>query len=98
LSLAELERTTILERQKIGILKAKEEGKYKGRSPIQISPLRFEKCYEKYINSNRERKYPLRVFAKELNVSKTTLVCLLKEYRKNGGSLNENRTKTKEKK
>ena len=32
--LAELEREQMLERQRIGINRAKEEGKYKGRKPV----------------------------------------------------------------
>jgi DNA invertase Pin-like site-specific DNA recombinase len=83
LSLAQLERTTILERQHAGIQKARAEGKFKGRSPILISKQKFENCYEKYIRSNRENKYTLKTFGKELGVSKTTLVNILKEYREN---------------
>jgi DNA invertase Pin-like site-specific DNA recombinase len=85
LSLAELERTTILERQYIGIQKAKLEGKYKGRSPIPISKTKMDNCYQKYIKSNRENKYSLKTFSKEIGVSISTLIRILKEYRENGG-------------
>lgn len=41
--LAELERETILERQREGIAIAKSQGKYKGRQPIPIDMERFKK-------------------------------------------------------
>jgi len=85
LSAAQLERTTILERQYIGIQRAKKEGKYKGRSPIPISKTKMDNCYQKYLKSNRENKYSLKTFSKEIGVSISTLIRILKEYRENGG-------------
>ena len=40
-ALAELERESILERQREGIEIAKAEGKYKGRKPIQVNDAKF---------------------------------------------------------
>lgn len=40
-ALAELERENILERQREGIAIAKEQGKYKGRKPIDADPERL---------------------------------------------------------
>jgi DNA invertase Pin-like site-specific DNA recombinase len=40
-ALAELERATILQRQREGIEIAKSEGKYKGRKPIPIDETKF---------------------------------------------------------
>ncbi len=42
-ALAELERENILERQREGIEIAKNEGKYKGRKPLEINEARFQK-------------------------------------------------------
>lgn len=41
-ALAELERENILERQREGIAIAKDEGKYKGRKPLEIDEERFK--------------------------------------------------------
>ena len=41
-AMAELERESILQRQKEGIAIAKEEGKYRGRKPIEINREEFE--------------------------------------------------------
>ncbi len=41
-ALAELERESILERQREGIEIAKSEGKYKGRKPVDIDEARFK--------------------------------------------------------
>ena len=42
-ALAELERENILERQREGIEIAKNEGKYKGRKPLEVDEARFRK-------------------------------------------------------
>ena len=47
-ALAELERESILERQREGIAIAKAEGKYRGRQPIQIDEARFRRVCAKW--------------------------------------------------
>ena len=42
-AMAELEREQILQRQREGIALAKSEGKYKGKPPIQVDKIKFEK-------------------------------------------------------
>ena len=44
-AMAQLEREAILQRQREGIEIAKQEGKYKGRKPVEIDPVAFEKEY-----------------------------------------------------
>ena len=44
-AVAQLERETMLERQREGIAIAKREGKYKGRKPIVIDEKQFSKVY-----------------------------------------------------
>ena len=44
-AVAELERESILQRQREGIAEAQKAGKYKGRQPIQIDKTKFEKQY-----------------------------------------------------
>jgi DNA invertase Pin-like site-specific DNA recombinase len=41
--LAELEREQMLERQRIGINRAKAEGKYKGRNPVNDDLIKYAK-------------------------------------------------------
>ena len=47
-ALAELERESILERQREGIAIAKAEGKYKGRKPIEINKTEFRSVCKKW--------------------------------------------------
>lgn len=47
-AMAELERESILQRQKEGIALAKERGAYKGRKPIEIDEDKFRKECEKW--------------------------------------------------
>lgn len=47
-ALAELERESILERQREGIAIAKAQGKYKGRKPIEIDENRFRAVCSKW--------------------------------------------------
>lgn len=49
-ALAELERESILERQREGIAIAKGQGKYKGRKPIEIDENRFRAVCSKWQN------------------------------------------------
>ena len=47
-ALAELERETILQRQREGVAIAKAAGKYKGRKPIEIDTARFKAVCERW--------------------------------------------------
>lgn len=47
-ALAELERESILERQREGIEIAKREGKYKGRKPVTVDPAQFERVCKRW--------------------------------------------------
>lgn len=49
-ALAELERENILERQREGIEIAKNEGKYKGRKPVEIDEVRFKALCKRWRN------------------------------------------------
>lgn len=49
-ALAELERESILERQREGIEIAKGEGKYKGRKPVDIDETQFTKVCKRWRN------------------------------------------------
>lgn len=70
----EFERTNLLERQREGIEIAKKKGVYKGRKEISIPEDRWNSLYEKYIHREINKVQ----FAKELNISRTTLDKLLK--------------------
>lgn len=77
-AIAEFERQNMLERQKEGILIAKQLKKYKGRKEIKINDDVFDELYEKYIN----RKISKVEFAKVLDISRPTLDKILKEKNK----------------
>lgn len=47
-ALSEFERELLLQRQAEGIIVAKQEGKYKGRKPIQIDEKKFKVEYDKW--------------------------------------------------
>lgn len=55
-----------------GIDKAKMEGKYKGRKPIEIDEEKFWELYEKKIKS-RSKEFTMEMFACELGISVRTL-------------------------
>lgn len=82
-AIAEFERTNLLERQREGIMIAKERDKtlppdkrtYKGRKAIQIDDGVFDNLYERY----QRRELTKVQFAKELNISRPTLDKLIKE-------------------
>ena len=73
---AEFERTNMLERQAEGIKIAKEQGKYKGRKPVEIDSVKFESEYERYL----KREINKTERAKVLKVSRPTLDKMIKEY------------------
>lgn len=70
--LAELEREQMLERQKIGIERAKAEGKYKGRKPVDSEVIEMAKLL---ISQGHTRKQ----VAARLGVGTATLYRYLKE-------------------
>ena len=47
-ALAELERESILERQREGIGIAKAEGRYKGRKPVAVNEAKFRAIYARW--------------------------------------------------
>jgi len=75
-AIAEFERANLLERQREGIAIAKEEGKYKGRKPVNISKKVFMEQYYRYM----KREINKRELAKILNISRPTLDKLISEY------------------
>jgi len=73
-AIAELERATILERQREGIAIAKAKGLYKGRHAVEIP--NFPECYDRYM----KREVSKVQLSKELKISRNTLDKLIKEY------------------
>lgn len=71
----EFERENLLERQREGIIIAKQLKKYKGRKPIPF-PDNWE---EIYINL-KEKKIKTKTAMKQLNLKKTTFYKFLKEW------------------
>ena len=57
---AEQERKKILQRQRGGIARAKSEGKYKGRKPIEIDKAAFEAAYGEVIRKERTARYAMK--------------------------------------
>jgi DNA invertase Pin-like site-specific DNA recombinase len=73
-SVAEFERTMMLERQRIGIAKAKAAGKYKGRKPTaRAKKIQVEKLYH-------EGMGPVAI-AKALGISRASVYRCLVRYR-----------------
>lgn len=77
-ALAELERESIKERQLEGIKIAKQQGKYKGRKPIEVDSDKFNKLYDKWkahdINSKE--------FMKLIKLKPNTFYRRIKAYEK----------------
>lgn len=81
----EFERTNLLERQKEGILIAKELGKYKGRKPI-LFPENWENVYSSW----KTREITGTRAMEMLKLKKTTFYKLLKDWEDiQKGNLNE---------
>jgi DNA invertase Pin-like site-specific DNA recombinase len=74
-ALAELERESILERQREGIEIAKSEGKYKGRKPIEYSEDRLKTLCKKW----RAGEITATAAMKELNLKPNTFYRRVKE-------------------
>lgn len=75
-ALAELERESILQRQREGIEIAKCEGKYKGRKPLEID----EDLFRLVCKSWREGKITATEAMKKLNLKPNTFYRRVKEY------------------
>lgn len=73
-TIAEFERSMILERQREGIALAKKAGKYKGRKAINIPDI--GKYYDRYMHREASKVQ----IAKELGISRNTLNKLFKEF------------------
>lgn len=74
-AVAELERDYIKDRQAEGIAVAKEEGKYKGRKPIEY-PKDWDKYYQLYKAGTIKGVDMMRI----LDLKKTTFYKLIKQY------------------
>jgi len=77
-AVAQLERDYIKERQAEGIAIAKEEGKYKGRKPID-----YPRQWDKYYNMMKEGNIKAVDAMKILELKKTTFFKLVKKYELN---------------
>lgn len=74
-AVAQLERDYIKERQAEGIAIAKEEGKYKGRKPVE-----YPKQWDKYYKMYKEGTIKAVDMMKILELKKTTFYKLIKQY------------------
>lgn len=72
-AIAEFERANLLEKQKLGIEYAKQQGKYKGRKEKEYNKELFDILLEKY----QKREINKSQMAKELNISRPKLDRLL---------------------
>ena len=75
-ALAELERESILERQREGIAIAKAQGKYKGRKPIEIDENRFRAVCSKW----RQGEITAVAAMRELGLKANTFYRRVKEF------------------
>lgn len=76
--LAQMERKTILDRQRAGIKKAKNEGKYKGRKKIEVDEKQFKKVYKMW----KDKKITGVQAQKMLGLKKVTFYARVKEFEK----------------
>ena len=79
-AVAELEREYILQRQREGIAIAKEQGKYKGRQPIQYDRYLFDQLYSEWKKGNITQKY----MCQKLKMSRSTLSRIIREKKTSG--------------
>ena len=75
-AIAEFERANLLERQREGIAIAKEQGKFKGRKPVDVDSDLFKHLFDSY----SKREINKGEFAKRLGVSRPTLDKLMNEH------------------
>jgi len=77
-AVSQLERDYILQRQHEGIAIAKQEGKYKGRKPIDIDKDKFKILYEKW----KEEEITATEFMRQMNLKPSTFYRKVKQYKK----------------
>ncbi|MCC9061561.1 hypothetical protein [Flavobacterium piscisymbiosum] len=79
-NVAEMERTSLLERQKEGILIAKAKGTYKGRQLNTIErPQQFLSQYnQSHLELIKDKNYSIRKLASITNLSNNTIVKIKK--------------------
>lgn len=80
-AMAQLERDTILERQREGIEEAKKLGKYKGRKPIAVDEGLFAEQYRLWKNGETQPKYMMRI----LGLKPATFYRRVKAYEEKHG-------------
>lgn len=80
-ALAQLERETMLARQREGIELAKAEGKYKGRKPVEVDEEKFSRLYNDWQNGKTTPK----IMMNELGLKSATFWRRVKEYREKYG-------------
>ena len=80
-ALAQLERETMLARQKEGIEIAKAEGKYKGRKPVEVDEEKFRQLYNDWQNGKTTPK----IMMNELGLKSATFWRTVKKYREKYG-------------
>ena len=86
-AMAELERESILQRQREGIEIAKAEGRYKGRKRLEVDEDRFAELYREWKNGDTAPKYII----KKLGLSRNTFYRRVWEYEDKHGIVNERR-------
>lgn len=84
-AMAQLERDTILQRQREGIEIAKAAGKYKGRKPIEVDEQLFAELYRDWKNGDTQPKYMI----KKLGISRNTFYRRVKAYEEKHGIIKE---------
>lgn len=75
-AVSQLERDYILQRQREGIAIAKQEGKFKGRKPIDIDKDKFKILYEKW----KEEEITATEFMRQMNLKPSTFYRKVKQY------------------
>lgn len=78
-AMVDLERSQIRQRQAEGIAIAKANGVYKGRIPRSVDMVLFEQLYKQWKDGDIKQKY----MCKKLNMSRTTLYRLIRNYEVN---------------
>lgn len=77
-AMAELERETLLQRQREGVAAAKAAGKYKGKKPIEIDTNKFDEIYKKVINKECTNNYAM----SQLGLKRNTYYKAVADYKK----------------
>ena len=80
-AMAQLERETILQRQREGIEAAKAAGKYKGRKPIEVNKEDFDREYKRVVNGECTNKYVM----DKLGLKRNTYYKFVADYKKRYG-------------